>query len=69
MHMLVSRIGFSVLVLALVSSAQAATTTGQFTSSMTLSSSCQINGAGGTSGVNFGTLDFGLSPPEASRNN
>ena len=58
-HMLVSRIGFSVLVLALVSSAQAATTTGQFTSSMTLSSSCQINGAGGTSGVNFGTLDFG----------
>ncbi|WP_415769435.1 Csu type fimbrial protein [Pseudomonas sp. LB3P38] len=59
MHMLVSRIGFSVLVLALASNAQADTTTGQITSSMTLSNSCQINGAGGTSGMNFGALDFG----------
>jgi spore coat protein U-like protein len=59
MHMLVPRIGFSVLVLALVSNAQADTTTGQITSSMTLSNSCQINGAGGTTGVNFGALDFG----------
>jgi spore coat protein U-like protein len=59
MHMLVSRIGFSVLVLALAGNAQADTTTGQITSSMTLSSSCQVNGAGGTSGVNFGVLDFG----------
>jgi spore coat protein U-like protein len=61
MHMLVSRIGFSVLVLALAGNAQAATTTGQITSSMTLSSSCQINGAGGTSGVDFGALSFGTT--------
>jgi spore coat protein U-like protein len=61
MHMLVSRIGLSVLVLALASNAQADTTTGQITSSMTLSNSCQVNGAGGTSGVDFGALDFGTT--------
>ena len=54
-----SRIGFSLLALALASSTQAATVTGQITSSLILTSSCQVNGAQGTSGLNFGALDFG----------
>ncbi|MFJ7794992.1 spore coat U domain-containing protein [Pseudomonas sp. NPDC096950] len=62
MHMLVSRIGLSLLGLTLASSAVAATTvTGQITSSLTLISSCQVNGAGGSSGLNFGALNFGTA--------
>ncbi|WP_213940320.1 spore coat U domain-containing protein [Pseudomonas sp. dw_612] len=62
MHMLVSRIGLSLLGLTLASGAIAATTvTGQITSSLTLISSCQVNGAGGSSGLNFGALNFGTA--------
>lgn len=62
MQMLVSRIGLSLLGLTLASSAVAATTvTGQITSSLTLISSCQVNGAGGSSGLNFGALNFGTA--------
>ena len=62
MHMFASRIGLSLLGLTLASSAIAATTvTGQITSSLTLISSCQVNGAGGTTGLNFGALDFGVA--------
>ena len=60
MRMLVSRIVFSLLGLTLVSGAQAATTvTGQISASLILISSCQVNGAGGSSGLNFGALNFG----------
>jgi spore coat protein U-like protein len=60
MHMLVSRIGLSLLGLTLAPSAHAATTvTGQITSSLILTNSCQVNGAGGSSGLNFGALNFG----------
>ena len=62
MHMLVSRIGLSLLGLTLASSAGAATTvTGQITSSLILISSCQVNGAGGSTGLNFGALNFGTA--------
>ncbi len=62
MHTLVSRIGLSLLGLTLASSAGAATTvTGQITSSLILISSCQVNGAGGSSGLNFGALNFGTA--------
>ncbi|WP_247256211.1 Csu type fimbrial protein [Pseudomonas moorei] len=62
MHMLVSRIGLSLLGLALASGAQAATTvTGQITSSLILTSSCQVNGSGGSTGLNFGALNFGTT--------
>lgn len=57
-----SRIGLSLLGLALVSSANAATTvTGQITSSLILISSCQVNGSGGSTGLNFGALNFGTT--------
>ncbi|WP_445178925.1 Csu type fimbrial protein [Pseudomonas sp. McL0111] len=57
-----SRIGLSLLGLALVSSANAATTvTGQITSSLILISSCQVNGSGGSTGLNFGALNFGTA--------
>lgn len=62
MRTFATRIGLSLLGLTLVSSAQAATTvTGQITSSLTLISSCQVNGAGGSSGLNFGALNFGTA--------
>lgn len=62
MHALVSRIGWSLLGLAMVSTAQAATTvTGQINSTLTLISSCQVNGVGGSSALNFGTLSFGTA--------
>ncbi|AZD49414.1 spore coat U domain-containing protein [Pseudomonas chlororaphis] len=61
MHMFVSRIALALLGLAIFSSAQAATVTGQITSSLILTSSCQVNGAGGSSGLNFGTLNFGTT--------
>ncbi|MFJ2712384.1 spore coat U domain-containing protein [Pseudomonas sp. NPDC087346] len=57
-----SRIGLSLLGLALVSSVNAATTvTGQITSSLILTSSCQVNGSGGSTGLNFGALNFGTA--------
>ncbi|EJL98585.1 hypothetical protein PMI19_04482 [Pseudomonas sp. GM16] len=62
MRTFASRIGLSLLGLALVSSANAATTvTGQITSSLILISSCQVNGAGGSTGLNFGALNFGTA--------
>lgn len=62
MRTLATRIGLPLLGLTLVSSAQAATTvTGQITSSLILISSCQVNGAGGSTGLNFGALNFGTA--------
>lgn len=61
MQMRVPRIGFSALVLALVSNAQAGSNTGLITFSMTLSSSCLVNGADGATAVSFGALDFGTT--------
>ncbi|WP_060492833.1 spore coat U domain-containing protein [Pseudomonas sp. NBRC 111140] len=45
--------------LALASQAQAATVTGNITSTLTLIAACQVNGSSGTSGLNFGALNFG----------
>ncbi|QXH48690.1 spore coat U domain-containing protein [Pseudomonas xanthosomatis] len=45
--------------LALASQAQAATVTGTINSTLTLTAACQVNGGTGTSGLNFGTLNFG----------
>ncbi|WP_426808918.1 spore coat U domain-containing protein [Pseudomonas sp. WOUb67] len=45
--------------LALGSQAQAATVTGSINSTLTLISACQVNGSSGTSGLNFGALNFG----------
>ncbi|MDU9402783.1 spore coat U domain-containing protein [Pseudomonas sp. zfem004] len=45
--------------LALAAQAQAATVTGTISSTLTLTAACQVNGAGGTSGLNFGNLNFG----------
>jgi spore coat protein U-like protein len=62
MHALVSRIGWSVLGLAMASTANAATTvTGQISSTLILTSSCQVNGVGGSTGLNFGALNFGTA--------
>jgi spore coat protein U-like protein len=62
MHMFASRIGLSLLGLTLVSGVQAATTvTGQISASLILVSSCQVNGAGGSSNLNFGALNFGTT--------
>lgn len=36
-----------------------AATTGNINSTLTLTAACQVNGSSGTSGMNFGTLDFG----------
>jgi spore coat protein U-like protein len=47
------------LCLALASQAQAATVTGNITSTLTLIAACQVNGSSGTSGLNFGALNFG----------
>ena len=44
---------------ALCGQAQAATVTGQINATLTLTASCQVNGAGGSSGLNFGALNFG----------
>ncbi len=41
------------------SMAQAASVTGQINSSLVLIGSCQVNGAAGTTGLNFGALNFG----------
>ncbi len=62
MHALVSRIGWPLLGLLMASTANAATTvTGQITSTLILTSSCQVNGVGGTTGLNFGALNFGTT--------
>lgn len=62
MRTFASRIGLSLLGLTLASGAQAATTvTGQITSSLILTSSCQVNGGGGSTGLNFGALNFGTA--------
>lgn len=62
MRRIASTLGLSLLGLTLASSANAATTvTGQITSSLILISSCQVNGAGGSSGLNFGALNFGTA--------
>ncbi|NQD74474.1 spore coat protein U domain-containing protein [Pseudomonas sp. CM27] len=45
--------------LALASQAQAATVTGTISSTLTLIAACQVNGSSGTSGLNFGSLNFG----------
>lgn len=45
--------------LALTAQAQAATVTGTINSTLTLTAACQVNGTGGTSGLNFGNLNFG----------
>lgn len=45
--------------LALASQAQAATVTGNITSTLTLISACHVNGSSASSGLNFGALDFG----------
>ncbi|MFJ4385448.1 spore coat U domain-containing protein [Pseudomonas sp. NPDC089408] len=45
--------------LALASQAQAATVTGTISSTLTLTAACQVNGTSGTSGLNFGSLNFG----------
>lgn len=41
--------------------AMAATTTGTINATLTLTTGCLVNGQSATSGVNFGTLDFGTS--------
>jgi spore coat protein U-like protein len=62
MRTIASRIGLSLLGLTLASSVNAATTvTGQITSSLILTSSCQVNGSGGSTGLNFGALSFGTA--------
>lgn len=45
--------------LALAFHAQAATVTGTISSTLTLTSACQVNGSSGTTGLNFGSLNFG----------
>ncbi|WP_312154837.1 spore coat U domain-containing protein [Pseudomonas sp.] len=45
--------------LALASQAQAATVTGTINSTLSLTAACQVNGSAGTSGLNFGSLNFG----------
>lgn len=62
MHVLVSRMGVCALGLVLASSLNAATTvTGQISSSLTLIASCQVNGSGAATGLNFGSLNFGTT--------
>ena len=62
MHARVSRLGVCALGLAMASSLNAATTvTGQITSSLTLIASCQVNGSGAATGLNFGSLNFGTT--------
>lgn len=47
--------------LGVASSGFAATTTGTINATLTLTTGCLVNGQSGTSGVDFGTLDFGSS--------
>ncbi|NWA92439.1 spore coat protein U domain-containing protein [Pseudomonas sp. D8002] len=62
MHALVSKAVLPLVALAWVSAAQAATTvTGQISSTLILTNSCLVNGVGGTTGLNFGTINFGTT--------
>lgn len=54
-----SRVLFAGAGLLLAAQVQAATVTGQINASLTLISSCQVNGSTATTGVNFGALSFG----------
>jgi len=54
-----TRFLFAGIGLVLATQAQAATVTGQINASLTLISSCQVNGSTATTGVNFGALSFG----------
>ncbi|QBF26415.1 SCPU domain-containing protein [Pseudomonas tructae] len=59
MHPNLSRLIFAGVGLALAAQAQAATVTGNITATLTLIASCQVNGGSGSSGLNFGALNFG----------
>ncbi|MGC5702031.1 spore coat protein U domain-containing protein [Pseudomonas sp. NFXW11] len=62
MQAFTSRWGLALLGLAMVGQADAATTvTGQISASLILTTSCLVNGAGGSSGLNFGSLNFGTT--------
>ncbi|MDZ3990870.1 spore coat U domain-containing protein [Pseudomonas sp. Teo4] len=50
---------FAGLGLALAAQAQAVTVTGTISSTLILTAACQVNGSGATTGLNFGTLNFG----------
>ncbi|MEN5034004.1 Csu type fimbrial protein [Pseudomonas sp. TWI929] len=45
--------------LALASQAHAVSVTGNISSTLTLTAACQVNGSSATSGLNFGSLNFG----------
>lgn len=59
MHRNISRILFAGLALTLAGQAHAASITGTVNATLTLTASCQVNGASGTSGLDFGSLNFG----------
>lgn len=62
MRVLTSTLGFTLLGLMATSQVQAATTvTGVINATLTLTTSCLVNGATGTSGLDFGTLSFGTA--------
>ncbi|TDF81518.1 spore coat U domain-containing protein [Pseudomonas sp. H9] len=56
-----TRFIFAGLGLALCTQAQAVSVTGQINASLTLTASCQVNGSSGSSGLNFGALNFGTT--------
>lgn len=49
------------LAVTLIPASYAATTTGTINATLTLTTGCLVNGQSATTGVNFGTLDFGSS--------
>lgn len=61
MHGLVLKVALPLMTLAWVSSAHATTVTGQISASLILTNSCLVNGVGGSTGLNFGTLNFGTT--------
>lgn len=62
MHGFVSKLILPLMTLAWVSCSPAATTvTGQISATLILTNSCLVNGVGGSSGLNFGTLNFGTN--------
>lgn len=48
--------------LGVISTGYAATVTGTINATLNLTNSCLVNGQTGTTGVNFGSLNFGTSP-------
>ncbi|CAO95504.1 spore coat protein U domain-containing protein [Erwinia tasmaniensis] len=48
--------------LGVVSSGYAATATGTINATLNLTNNCLVNGQPGTTGINFGSLNFGTSP-------